>query len=215
MSIALTNHLFQQWQQTLAPFAVDENIARPHFLDLVAAYSQGDRYYHTLEHINHVLQTLLLMPVPADNRVAIELAAWFHDVIYDTQAIDNEAQSAIYAKQVLQSLNVSTSTITTVKQLILVTKNHQFNYNDIDSCIFSDADLAILGTKSSQYWSYANAIRQEYAWVSDRDYCQGRRQVLEKFLQRDQIYATEFMGQTYELRARRNLQAEIQRLETA
>ncbi len=212
MTIALINHLFHQWQETVAIFAGDENIGRQHFAALVKAYSGSDRFYHNLEHINQVLQTLQLMPVPVEDRGAIQWAAWFHDVIYDSQATDNEARSAVYAEQVLLSLGVSAQTTTTVKQLILATKNHHANPNDVSTCILLDADLAILGTEELAYWEYTKAIRKEYAWVSDLDYVKGRRRVLENFLQRDRLYSTEVMWQTHELKARHNLQAELQRL---
>jgi predicted metal-dependent HD superfamily phosphohydrolase len=213
MSIALTHDLLHQWQQTLAILGADATIGQQHFVDLVSAYSRADRCYHNLNHINQVLQTIQTLQALAHNEVALQLAAWFHDVIYDPQAIDNEAQSALYAERVLLSLTApatsKTTLITTIKQLILATKNHEVNPKNIDNCIFLDADLAILGTTEKQYWKYAKAIRKEYAWVSDADYSQGRRRVLASFLQRDRLYATESIWQTHELSARRNLQAEI------
>ena len=103
----------------------------------------------------------------------IQLAAWFHDYVYDPQAKDNEVQSAVYAQKAIEQLNVNPDIIKSVKQIILSTQKHQPLIDSIDNLIFLDVDLAILGTSSKQYFQYANAIRQEYIWLSDRDYRTG------------------------------------------
>ncbi len=59
------------------------------------------------------------------------------------------------------------------------------------------------------YQSYAQQIRQEFAWVPEADYGQGRRRVLESFLGRPRIF--HFLSQL-EDPARRNTAAEISRL---
>ncbi|BAZ86821.1 hypothetical protein NIES806_30370 [Dolichospermum compactum NIES-806] len=41
-----------------------------------------------------------------------------------------------------------------------------------------------------EYQAYSQAIRQEYAWVSELEYIIGRKQVLERFWQREKIYFT-------------------------
>lgn len=60
----------------------------------------------------------------AKNYPAIQLAAWFHDVIYNPMATDNEEKSAEYAAKVLTKLNVASSTIDAVTRMSLNTKNH-------------------------------------------------------------------------------------------
>lgn len=181
---------------------------------MVAAYSQPDRADHNLNHIAHVLQTIATLQPQAHNLAALQLAAWFHDIVYNSQATDNETQSAINAENVLRSLGLPPATITTVQELILATNHHSDRTNSsIDRCILLDADLAILGTTPQQYWQYAQAIRQEYAWVSDRDYRNGRKRILSNFLQRDRLYLTDTMHQTHTARARQNLQAELHQLD--
>ena len=56
------------------------------YADLVARYQEPHRRYHTLEHIMEVLERV--------TGTEVELACWFHDVIYDTKASDSEARSA-------------------------------------------------------------------------------------------------------------------------
>lgn len=204
--------LFYNWQHTLQPFGVDQVAAEKAFNRLVAAYSTPGRYYHTLKHIDHVLGTIEILQGYTNNLAAVQLAAWFHDVVYDTQAQDNEQKSADYAFELLSNLGIPESTITTVTRLILNTKDHQAAMDDYDSQVLLDADLAILATNLVQYPEYAHAIRQEYGWVAEAEYITGRRQVLEQFLQRSRIYFTPLMSEFAERSARGNIQEEIQSL---
>ena len=80
------------------------------------------------------------------------------------------------------------------------------------ACVLLDADLAILGAAASEYKAYSRAIRQEYSWVPDREYRWGRKQVLDRFLQRNRIYYTSELFLALEERARDNLQGEIRDL---
>lgn len=206
----LDSSLFCQWQHTLSGFEVDQVAAQKAFNLLVEAYSSSDRYYHTLKHIYHVLKIIDNLQAYTRNLATVQLAAWFHDVIYDTKAQNNEERSADYACQLLSSLGIPFSNITPVTRLIINTKNHQAAADDFDSQVLLDADLAILAANPVYYREYANAIRQEYAWVSEAEYIVGRKQVLERFLQRQRIYFTTLMFEVAENAARRNLNAEIQ-----
>ncbi len=208
----LSNILFNDWQQTLQYFGVEQLKVESTFAQLVEAYSTAGRYYHTLQHIHYVLNKIQTLQANTQNLTAVKLAAWLHDVIYDTKALDNEEKSAEYACKLMNTLKIPISYIKTVNRLILNTKYHTSTADDIDSHILLDADLAILAADSADYQEYANAIRQEYAWVTETDYIMGRKQVLEKFLQRQHIYFTPLMFEVAEQSARANLQAEIQRL---
>lgn len=208
----LTHILFSNWQHTLKPFGVEQVAAEKAFNCLVAAYSTPGRYYHTLKHIDHVLGTIQILQGYTNNLAAVQLAAWFHDVVYNSQAEDNEERSADYALELLSNLGIPESTIITVTRLILNTKKHQVAVDDYDSQVLLDADLAILATNPVQYLEYAHAIRQEYGWVAQAEYIIGRRQVLEEFLQRSHIYFTPLMSEFAEPSARGNIQTEIQSL---
>ncbi|MTJ51744.1 hypothetical protein FJR38_03140 [Anabaena sp. UHCC 0253] len=199
--------LFIYWQQTIKPFNIEKIAANQAFTDLVNTYSQPYRYYHNLKHLDHILSTINILQIYAQDLPSVKLAAWFHDIIYNTHAQDNEEKSADYAANILESLGIPTSNINTVHQLILNTKNHQSN--DLNSQVLLDADLAILAAKPVEYQEYAEAIRQEYAWVSELEYITGRRQILKGFLQRERIYFTPLMFESSEKSARDNLEREI------
>ncbi|MEA5619721.1 hypothetical protein VB711_18010 [Cronbergia sp. UHCC 0137] len=213
MAIAnLTDILFSHWQGTILPFNVDEVASNQVFTDLITAYSHPNRYYHTLKHIHHVLKTIDTLQIYTQDLPSVQLAAWFHDVIYNTQLLDNEEKSADYAAKLLTKLKIPQININIAKNLILQTKNHENSEDNYNAYVLLDADLAILAVNPTEYQEYAKAIRQEYAWVLEADYIKGRKQVLEKFLQRPQIYYTPLMCDRSEQSARFNLQQEIDQL---
>ncbi len=207
ISEKLLSVLFGYWQNTLQSFIGDEISINKVFTNLVTAYSQPHRYYHTLKHIYQVINTIDTLQVYTQDLLSVKLAAWFHDIVYDTHTQDNEEKSADYAVKILEHLAIPTQNINTVHRLILNTQYHQSD--DLNSQVLLDADLAILAATPVEYQEYYQAIRQEYAWVSDLEYIAGRKKVLERFLQRERIYSTPLMFNIAEQSARCNLETEI------
>jgi predicted metal-dependent HD superfamily phosphohydrolase len=210
----MRENLFLQWQETLQNFNVDSKLIQSSFLLISQAYNSPQRYYHNLKHISQVLATITQLESYAANLPAVKFAAWLHDVVYDTQLSDNEEKSAIFAREILTGLGIDSETMTIVESLILDTKNHSWNQNNIDSQILIDADLMILAAGEAEYQEYAKAIRQEYHWVGEIDYIKGRKRVLQQFLLRPQIYQISEIFRDAEKIARRNIQAEIFKLTT-
>ncbi len=211
-SYEIINQLFLDWDELLQDFNIHQATAKTTFTQIVEAYSNPNRFYHKLEHIHHVLAEIRSLESQTKNSQAVKLAAWFHDIVYDTKAKDNEEKSANYAVELLSSLSVPPNVIRNVEHLILTTKNHQASPNDYDAQILLDADLAILGSKKSEYNQYTQAIRQEYIWVPEAEYFAARKKVLEKFMQRKNIYFTQLMQQAKEQTARNNIKAEIEKM---
>ncbi len=205
----LTDTLLSYWLYTIQSFGVEEITATQVFNQLVTAYSSPNRYYHNLQHIHHVLNTIQILQGYAQNLLAVQLAAWFHDIVYNPETNDNEEKSADYAEEIFRSLNIPVNTVNTVTRLILLSKNHQVAGDDLDGQVFIDADLAILAIQPDKYQEYAQAIRQEYAWMSEENYVIGRKKVLEQFLVRPQIYFTPLMLEFAEIPARVNLRNEL------
>lgn len=175
-------------------------------------YQSEKRIYHNLEHIEKLLNFIENYEKEIQDEKGLKLAVWFHDVIYNTQAKDNEEQSADYAKNYLEKLDFSKETVEHVVALIMSTKKHETIENDIDSGILLDGDLAILGSNEKEYDKYATKIREEYAWVLDKEYKEGRIKVLKKFLERPKIYFTEKAEKELEQQARINIEREIKQL---
>jgi predicted metal-dependent HD superfamily phosphohydrolase len=182
---------------------------------LIAAYTQPNRHYHNLDHIHHLLTIIERFDrknSPQLERLqdpsSVILAAWFHDFVYDPQAVDNEVQSAKAATELLANLNLCLD-LDRIEQLILATQGHQIDPDDADLCMFLDADLAILGADRLRYATYLRSIRREYEWVDEASYRTGRSRVLASFLQRDRLYYTDLLFDELEAIARMNLQREI------
>jgi predicted metal-dependent HD superfamily phosphohydrolase len=159
--------------------------------ELMTVYSQPHRYYHNLKHVRQVLDCIDEVRMQAQNLAVLQLVAWFHDVVYNPRARNNEENSVIYTSQVLQKLKLSTD-LEKVKTIILRTKTHQYEGSDRDTQIFLDADLSILGSNLSEYQVYMAIIRCEYEWVSQQEYCRKRKMILEIFLTKKRIYKTDY-----------------------
>ncbi len=219
----LVEDLFLQWRSLWSclqvnelfvnQFGINQVAVNQTFTKITTEYSTPERHYHNLEHIHHVLQLIQTLQYQTQDLPVVQLAAWFHDVVYDSKADDNEENSANYANLVLTSLNISPSVITKVTALILNTKHHQPTLNG-SSEVLLDADLGILGAIAIKYREYMLAIRQEYSWVSDKEYSQGRIKILENFLRRPRIYFTQEMFHKLESAARSNISDEIQYLKS-
>lgn len=198
----------------LTPFGVPAEEVDRLLADLAAAYTGPTRFYHNLNHIRRMLETIDQLSDLVDDLPAVQLAAWFHDVIYDSHANDNEARSAAYAVARLSELELPAETIVKVERLILATTHDNGQYlPDANVRVLLDADLDGLGASHEEYDQYAAAIRQEYGWVPEETYCQRRAMLLQRFLEREQLYFTRRVFRTREAQARRNIAAEIVRLE--
>jgi predicted metal-dependent HD superfamily phosphohydrolase len=195
--------LRRQWHDLLSVWAVDPALADRTFEEVRKHYAGPGRFYHTLDHVQNVLHTVESLGSYTRHRNAVKLAAWLHDVIYDSRASDNEERSADYAERLCEHSSIPEGRL--VAALIRKTKTHDAD-GDADAQVLIDADLAILGVSESAYRIYAEQIRREYAWVPEPEYRMGRRQILERFLTRPRIY--HFLSHL-EAAARLNIAAEI------
>lgn len=167
-------------------------------------YGEPHRRYHTLQHIRDCLACFDTVRDAADQPAHLEFALWFHDIIYDPRAPDNERRSAETACRFL----ADPADAHTITALILAT-GHDTVVKERDAQLIADVDLGVLGSPPAVYDTYAVAIRQEYAWVGDADFAAGRRRVLEHFLAADRLYRHPALRERFEAQARENLRREI------
>jgi predicted metal-dependent HD superfamily phosphohydrolase len=212
MDEAKDSALIHSWTHLLAAFGAPADAILSAFTDLRACYTSAGRHYHTLDHIQAMLNTVRTLG-GTEEKPALVLAVWFHDAIYDARANDNEERSAAHARAVLLPLGVPETIVLETERLILLTKTHATAADDRTGQLLIDADLAILGAPETEYDAYALAIRKEYVWVPEEAYRTGRRAVLETFLRRPRIYGTDEMFAERENAARRNLRREMQTLD--
>jgi predicted metal-dependent HD superfamily phosphohydrolase len=181
------------------------------FQELVSLYSQPHRHYHNLRHIAECLAEFDSARHLAGQPTAVELAIWFHDAIYDTHAPDNEERSAALARQCLADAAVNAKSRESVTTLILATKTHNASMHP-DAGLLVDVDLSILGQPEPRFLEYEAQIRREYEWVPESMFVAKRAEILERFLARERLYATDRFFSRYEHTARANLKGSLKRL---
>jgi predicted metal-dependent HD superfamily phosphohydrolase len=179
--------------------------------EIETAYTNPKRYYHTLQHLQHLLDELSHIKENIQDRNTVLFSVFYHDLVYNPLRRDNEERSVLIMENRLQSIDVPLTVINTCKDQIMATKAHSL-HTDTDTNLFTDADLSILGQEWNTYKEYATAIRKEYALYPDSLYKPGRKAVLHHFLKMDQIFKTEPFFIKYEKQARENLFQELQEL---
>jgi len=184
---------------------------------MVRRYSEPQRHYHTLAHIWTLLACLDAHRSTIADNVAVELAVFFHDWIYDPQATDNEAKSVIEFQTFASEAGLDTELIRKVTQLVEATVKHAIGEHvraeeSGDLKLFLDFDMAVLGWEWEQYAEYATQIRREYAFYEEKEYKTGRAKVLKGFLERERLYFSDQFYREREEVARQNIKREIELL---
>ncbi|WP_102141410.1 HD domain-containing protein [Mycobacterium hubeiense] len=177
--------------------------------DLLARWSESHRRFHTVAHLHEVLDAIGTL---ADDglqfdREAVELAAWFHDAVYEIGRDDNEERSAELARELLDSSPMRDE----VARLVLATKTHKVADDDVNGAVLSDADLSGLGAEPLRYQACTQAIREEYAQIPDNVFKPARAKVLTALLD-GPLFHTEPGRKRWEEAARRNLADELRDL---
>jgi predicted metal-dependent HD superfamily phosphohydrolase len=180
--------------------------------ELVARWSEPHRRYHDLDHLRAVLRAVGLIQEWAADPVAVRLAAWFHDAVYDGRPGWDEERSAQLARSRLPRCGVPARRVAEVARLVRLTAAHDtLAEGDRDGAVLCDADLAVLG--GDGYADYAAKIRQEYAHVPGELFRRGRAQVLRRLLAVPRLYRTPPARELWEARAREAVSAELAELE--
>jgi predicted metal-dependent HD superfamily phosphohydrolase len=177
---------------------------------LAVWYGTPGRHYHTLEHVDEVLGHLAhcrtLLRQPDEVRVAV----LFHDAVYEVGRPDNEAKSAVLARE--HAPRWFDVDVDRVAQLIELTASHgKQGEVDADAALFLDCDMAILGSGPERYALYADQIEAEWSPLAPpADYARGRAAFLEKVLA-GRIFLSSFWHDRLDEVARRNLRQELAR----
>lgn len=171
---------------------------------LIDAWAEPWRHYHTRQHLLECLDVLARERAAARAPGEIALALFFHDAVYDLQAIDNESRSADWAVQALIQAGVRNDAVARVHTLIMATC-HNTTPTEPDAQLLVDIDLAILGAPPARFAEYEAQIRREYAHVPPAVFEPRRRRILGAFLARDPLYQTPGVHARCERQARANL----------
>jgi predicted metal-dependent HD superfamily phosphohydrolase len=203
----------KNWIQLAGRFFKDEMYLESVWQQLFKHYSGKKRHYHGLPHIWNMLQQSEECKDELADKEVVDLAIWFHDIIYKATQKNNEEKSAEFAVKVLRKGSLDSTRIQKVDQLIRSTKKHEIlDAPSTDNAYILDFDLSILGQSWVVYETYIKNIRQEYKVYPNFLYNPGRKKVLQHFLERKTLFFTEKYLDLYESQARKNLEKEIQLL---
>jgi predicted metal-dependent HD superfamily phosphohydrolase len=161
-----------------------------------------------MQHLGECLGWFEREKALAERPGEVALALWFHDAIYDVHAHDNEALSAEWARTALLAAGANAEAAGRVHALVMATR-HDAVPEGRDAELLIDIDLSILGAERLRFDEYERQVHAEYAFVPDEVRLPRRRAILQRFLDREAIYATPRMHALLEARARTNLQRSI------
>lgn len=181
------------------------------FERLYQAYCEKHRHYHTIQHIDAMLEHFDQVRTMAEFPSEVEIAIWFHDAIYKPLSKSNEADSAQWAQDFLRSSGYDEQGIQRIYKMIMATA-HNGKLKNSDDKLIVDIDLTILGTSPEIYNQFEINVRKEYRIVPSFLYRRKRKELLISFLNQPSIYHLEYFKDKYESSARRNLQLAIERL---
>jgi predicted metal-dependent HD superfamily phosphohydrolase len=201
-----------RWNEIIKSYPSSQETKRNCIEEIIKEYSGKGRFYHNLRHLRDLLESADQFRDQLQDRLTVEFAIFFHDVVYSATGSDNEEKSTELAGIQLHELGVDAAKTQKIKKYILATKNHQSLDLDPDLVLFLDFDLKILASPRTQYVEYTKQIRQEYKIFPDLLYNPGRKKVLKHFLELEHIFKSDFFRQNFEDQARANIQFEISQL---
>lgn len=178
------------------------------FDGLTAAYREKQRHYHTLDHLGALFGLLEDHGEDIAEAPRVAFAVWYHDVIYDPRATDNEEKSAERACAELADLGADPELAERVARLIRATKNHTAGGGDPDDNLFLDADLAIIGAPPADYDAYVRNVRAEYAHLNEAAWARGRGAFLSALAGQSRLFHTDAFEAAFARQARANIARE-------
>ena len=198
---------------------------------LLQAWEQPHRTYHHSGHLSQMLTDLDRLYAhraqAGSTPLALILAAWFHDAVYEGAPGEDERRSEQLASASLAPL-VTAGLLTRhelqmVSLLVRATATHELpesaelpaGYEVTDIEFFLDADMAILAADSARYRRYLHGVRSEYSHFDDEAFRTGRTTFLRSILGRKCVFLSEEGLQLWEEPARVNLRAELTEWEQA
>jgi len=208
----MKEELFELWCSLIKSFKnlYDVELRTNLFYDLYNEYSSESRHYHNLTHINNLLKYSKDFDLELKDRIILELAIWFHDVVYDPKSKTNEYDSVLYLnKFLLESFNFDINKFkfrNDVSNIVLSTKHNNSASSELEK-IMCDIDLR----EFAEDWYMENSfkIKKEFSFLSDKEWREGRINFIKEFLNRKRIYQTDVYYNKYEKNALNNLNAEL------
>ena len=190
------------WQRHLLAGATDhsETIHQ----QLVQAYEEPGRFYHTIKHIQCCLRLLEDVEDMAGNADALALSIWFHDAIYQPGASDNEQRSADWFMTETQGV-FGDDFRNIVYGHIIATLHCNSEIKDHDSRLMIDIDLSSFGMPWSVFLRDSENVRKEFPQLSDDEFYPKQCAFSQSLLGKSHFFQSDYFYRHYEDQARLNL----------
>ncbi|KIE22929.1 hypothetical protein LK08_32640 [Streptomyces sp. MUSC 125] len=182
----------------------------PYADHLLARWREPQRRYHTVAHLTAVLDHIDVLEEYANNPDVVRLAAWFHDAVYLPERSENEERSARLAERALPETGLPDPKTAEVARLVRLTLTHDPAADDRNGQVLCDADLAVLAAPPSAYAVYTAEVREEYHFVPNDVFREGRSAVLRQLLSLPDLFRTPYGQEHWEATARYNLASELE-----
>jgi len=197
------------WHRLMENFGFSENTDT--YNKLIASYSEKHRAYHTLEHIDACFRHFDAVDQTSNYPHEIELALWFHDIVYAPFSKTNEEDSANLVKTFLSENRTDEKISDRVHGLVILTKDH-IAPQSYDAKLMLDIDLSILGAQKHIYEQFEKDVRREYKRVPTFIFNKKRKEILKSFAGRSRLYHTDYFFDSLETQAKDNLYWAIDKL---
>lgn len=171
----MAENLYQKYASLFALFGIQK-------IDIIAQHWQAPhRFYHTEAHlqflINEIEKLYAIDSINDNARNILLLVAFFHDVVYEPLANNNEEKSAELLNQLV---NARYPDAQIAHDIILDTKTHQPQSQLSE--LFCNLDMHIVEHSSfTELLDWENKIFKEFQMVDYSLYKQGRLKLLREF----------------------------------
>lgn len=171
----MAENLYQKYAYLFEFFGITQ-------VEVVAKHWQSPhRFYHNEEHLEFLIQEIeklyALQSIDENARNVLLITAFFHDVIYEPLANDNEEQSA----KLLESMVTTRYQEAQIAQeIILDTKTHEPQSQLSE--LFCSLDMFVV--ENSNFYEmldWEHKIFKEFQMIDYQFYKQGRLKLLKKF----------------------------------
>lgn len=195
-----------------------EAVPGPILHELRRRHAEPQRAYHSWQHIEELLALFGEVRDALRDPKAVLFAILFHDSVYDPRRNDNEDKSADLLRA-LAGDALEPESLATALNLITATKGHRLPdelapEQGFDAGHFLDMDLSILGASPARFDEYERQIREEYAHVPDEAFRAGRSAILRGFLERGELYFSDWGRNRFGESAVRNVTRALRALAT-
>ena len=139
------------------------------------SWNEPHRFYHTEKHLTFLLARIEQSSLPDPDKDKLRLTAFFHDVVYDPTAHDNEEQSAGLLREITQH-----PVTEEVAAMILDTKTHKprtelsRQFVEWDMAVVSESDF-------TQLLEWEWGVFKEFQFVDYSLYKMGRLALLDEW----------------------------------